>query len=211
MMLGLIGKKIGMTQIFDADGKVVPVTVIQTGPCRIICKRTVEKNGYEAVQVGYEDKKEKHTTRPLQGHFKKYNSPYYRFVREFRPALDQSLETIKEGDILSASMFTTEDMVTITGTSKGRGFSGVMKRHHFAGFEQSHGSHESFRGGGSIGQCAQPSKVFKGVKMAGHSGHARVTQHHIEIIKVDTEQNLIMVKGAVPGHRNAMVMIKKEF
>ncbi|MFO7659311.1 MAG: 50S ribosomal protein L3 [Candidatus Cloacimonadaceae bacterium] len=210
-MLGLLGKKIGMTQIFDENGKVIPVTVIKAGPCQIICKRTIEQNGYEAIQVGYEEKKDKHTTKPLQGHFKKHNTKNYRFVKEFRPALDQSLENYKEGDTFTAEMFTTEDLVSITGTSKGRGFSGVMKRHHFAGFEQSHGAHESFRGGGSIGQCAQPSKVFKGVKMAGQHGNSQVTINNIEIVKVDAEQNLIMVKGAIPGHRNALVMIKKEF
>jgi large subunit ribosomal protein L3 len=210
-MLGLIGKKVGMTQIFDADGKVVPVTVIKAGPCQVICKRTAKLNGYEAIQIGYEEKKEKHTTKPLQGHFKKHNSKFYRFIREFRPAQDQSLENVNEGDLLHASMFTTDDLVTITGNSKGRGFTGVMKRHHFAGFEQSHGSHESFRGGGSIGQCAQPSKVFKGVKMAGQHGNAQVTIRNVEIVKVDTEQELIMVKGAIPGHRNTLLIIKKEF
>jgi large subunit ribosomal protein L3 len=210
-MLGLIGKKIGMTQIFDENGKVVPVTVIQAGPCHVISKRSVETNGYDAIQVGYEEKKEKHTTRPLQGHFKKHNSPFYRFVREFRPALNQTLESYKEGDVMNAGMFTTDDLVSITGNSKGRGFSGVMKRHHFAGFEQSHGVHESFRGGGSIGQCAQPSRVFKGVKMAGHHGNAQVTTRNVEIIKIDADKNLIMVKGSVPGHRNTLLVIKKEF
>jgi large subunit ribosomal protein L3 len=210
-MLGLIGKKVGMTQIFDPNGKVIPVTVIQAGPCQVICKRTVDQNGYEALQVGFDEKKEKHTTRPLQGHFKKHNSKYYRFIREFRPAQDQSLETYKEGDVFTADMFTTEDLVTITGNSKGRGFTGVMKRHHFSGFEQSHGSHESFRGGGSIGQCAQPSKVFKGVKMAGHHGNAQITVRNVEIVKVDSTHNLIMVKGCIPGHRNSLIVIKKEF
>jgi large subunit ribosomal protein L3 len=210
-MLGLIGKKIGMTQIFDENGKVIPVTVIQAGPCQVVSKRTIEKNGYEAIQVGYQENKEKHTTKPLQGHFKKHNSPFYRFVREFRPALDQTLENYKEGDVMNAAMFTTEDLVSITGNSKGRGFSGVMKRHHFAGFEQSHGVHESFRGGGSIGQCAQPSRVFKGVKMAGHHGNSRVTIRNVEIVKVVAEQNLIMVKGSIPGHRNTLLVIKKEF
>jgi large subunit ribosomal protein L3 len=210
-MLGLIGKKIGMTQIFDENGKVIPVTVIQAGPCQIVSKRTIDKNGYEAIQVGYQENKEKHTTKPLQGHFKKHNSPFYRFVKEFRPALDQTLENYKEGDVMNAGMFTTEDLVSITGNSKGRGFSGVMKRHHFAGFEQSHGVHESFRGGGSIGQCAQPSRVFKGVKMAGHHGNTQVTVRNVEIVKVVAEQNLIMVKGSIPGHRNTLLVIKKEF
>jgi large subunit ribosomal protein L3 len=210
-MLGLLGKKIGMTQIFDANGRVVPVTVIKAGPCQVVCKRTIADNGYEAIQIGYEEKKEKHTTRPLQGHFKKYNTKFYRFIKEFRPALDQSLEDVKEGDIFGADMFQIDDVVSITSKSKGRGFSGVMKRHHFAGFEQSHGAHESFRGGGSIGQCAQPSRVFKGVKMAGHHGNFRTTLKHVMIVKVDVEQGLIMVRGPVPGHRNSLVMIKKEF
>jgi large subunit ribosomal protein L3 len=210
-MLGLIGKKIGMTQIFDENGKVVPVTVIQAGPCQIVSKRTNEQNGYEAIQVGYEEKKEKHTTRPLQGHFKKHNSPFYRFVKEFRPALNQTLENYKEGDVMNAGMFTTDDLVSISGKSKGRGFTGVMKRHHFKGFQQSHGSHESFRGPGSIGQCAQPSRVFKGVKMAGHHGNTQVTVRNVEIIKIEAEQNLIMVKGSIPGHRNTLLVIKKEF
>jgi large subunit ribosomal protein L3 len=210
-MLGLIGKKIGMTQIFDADGKVVPVTVIKAGPCQVICKRTIEKNGYDAIQLGYEEKKEKHTTKPLQGHFKKYNTKFYRFIKEFRPNVEQSIEEVKEGDVYAVDMFKTDDVVSITGRSRGRGFSGVMKRHHFAGFEQSHGAHESFRGGGSIGQCAQPSRVFKGVKMAGHHGNFRVTSKHVVIIKIDAEQGLIMVRGAVPGHRNALVTINKEF
>jgi large subunit ribosomal protein L3 len=210
-MLGLIGKKIGMTQIFDADGKVIPVTLIKAGPCQVICKRTIEQHGYEAIQLGYEEKKEKHTTKPLQGHFKKHNTKYYRFVREFRPSMDQTIENVKEGDVFAADIFSPDDIVSITGTSKGRGFSGVMKRHHFAGFEQSHGAHESFRGGGSIGQCAQPSRVFKGVKMAGQHGNFRVTTKHVQIVKIDAEQGLIMVKGPVAGHRNALIMIKKEF
>ena len=209
-MLGLIGKKIGMTQIFDADGKVVPVTVIKAGPCQVICKRTMEQNGYEAVQIGFEEKKEKHTTKPMQGHFKKYNSKLYRYIKEFRPEVNDDFAALKEGDILNAGMFKSDDVVSITGTSKGRGFTGVMKRHHFAGFEQSHGVHESYRGGGSIGQCAQPSKVFKGVKMAGQHGNARVTIKHVYVVKVDAEQGLIMVRGSIPGHRNALLTLKKE-
>jgi large subunit ribosomal protein L3 len=138
-------------------------------------------------------------------------SPFYRFVKEFRPALNQTLENYKEGDVMNAGMFTTDDLVSISGKSKGRGFTGVMKRHHFKGFQQSHGSHESFRGPGSIGQCAQPSRVFKGVKMAGHHGNTQVTVRNVEIIKIEAEQNLIMVKGSIPGHRNTLLVIKKEF
>lgn len=209
-MIGLIGKKIGMTQIFDANGIVTPVTVIQTGPCRIVCKRTIEENGYEALQLGYEEVAEKKTTQPMRGHFKKYSSPNYRFVREFRPAFGQETSDYNVGDELKADFFSTEDTVSVTGTSKGRGFTGVVKRHGFAGFEQSHGVHESFRGGGSIGQCAQPSRVLKGVRMAGQHGNTRTTTKHLKVVKVDTERGLIMVKGAVPGHRNTLLLIQKE-
>lgn len=209
-MLGLIGKKIGMTQIFDNNGKVQPVTVIQVGPCRVICKRTIEENGYEALQLGYEEVIEKKVTKPMQGHFKKYGSPLFRHVREFRPSFGQVIDTYNVGDEIKADMFGANETVTVTAKSKGRGFTGVMKRHGFAGFEQSHGVHESFRGPGSIGQCAQPSRVFKGVKMAGQHGNAKVTTRHLKVAKVDAEKGLIMIIGAVPGHRNTLVTIHKE-
>jgi len=209
-MIGLIGKKIGMTQIFDASGKVIPVTVIKAGPCKVICKRTEAENGYEALQLGYESIPERKVTKPLQGHFKKYNSGLFRYVREFRPSFGQQIDQINVGDELKADMFGEEDSVSVTSKSKGRGFTGVMKRHGFGGFISSHGSHESFRGPGSIGQCAQPSRVFKGVKMAGQHGNAKITVRHLTVVKVDTEQGLIMIKGAVPGHRNSLVMIHKE-
>jgi len=209
-MIGLIGKKIGMTQIFDERGNVTPVTVVQAGPCHIICKRTIEENGYEALQLGYEEVAEKKVTQPLRGHFKKNNSKYYRFVREFRPSFGQQIAEYNVGDQLTADFFGANDTVTVSGTSKGRGFTGVVKRHGFAGFEQSHGVHESFRGPGSIGQCAQPSRVFKGVRMAGQHGNQSITVKHLKVIKVDTERGLIMIKGAIPGHRNALVLIHKE-
>ncbi len=209
-MLGLIGKKIGMTQIFDNNGKVQPVTVIQVGPCRVICKRTIEENGYEALQLGYEEVIEKKVTKPMQGHFKKYGSPLFRHVREFRPSFGQVINTYNVGDEIKADMFGANETVTVTAKSKGHGFTGVMKRHGFAGFEQSHGVHESFRGPGSIGQCAQPSRVFKGVKMAGQHGNKQVTTRHLRVAKVDAEKGLIMIIGAVPGHRNTLVTIHKE-
>jgi large subunit ribosomal protein L3 len=209
-MLGLIGKKIGMTQIFDADGKVVPVTVIKAGPCKVVCKRSVETHGYEALQLGYEEIREKSSTRPLIGHFKKNGSKVYRYLREFRPAFGQQIEAYEVGAELKADIFAPAETVAVTANSKGRGFTGVMKRHGFSGFESSHGVHESFRGPGSIGQCAQPSRVFKGVKMAGQHGNSKVTVRHLTVVKVDPEQGLIMVKGAVPGHRNSLVMIQKE-
>ncbi len=209
-MIGLIGKKIGMTQIFDASGKVIPVTVIKAGPCKVICKRTQTENGYEALQLGYEEIPERKVSKPLQGHFKKFNSGLYRYIREFRPIFGQQIDAVNIGDELTADIFDKDDTVRITSKSKGRGYTGVMKRHGFGGFISSHGSHESFRGPGSIGQCAQPSRVFKGVKMAGQHGNARVTVRHLTVVKVDSANGLIMVKGAVPGHRNSLVTIHKE-
>ncbi len=209
-MIGLIGKKIGMTQIFDESGKVIPVTVIQAGPCKVICKRTTADNGYEAVQLGYEEIPEKKVSKPMQGHFKKHGSPYYRHIKEFRPSFGQQLDTINAGDEMTADLFDTGETVSVSGKSKGCGFTGVMKRHGFAGFIATHGSHETFRGGGSIGQCAQPSRVFKGTKMAGQHGNFNRTSRHLDVVKVDTERNLVMVKGAVPGHRNSLVIIYKE-
>lgn len=209
-MIGLIGKKIGMTQIFDASGKVIPVTVIKAGPCKVICKRTQDENGYEALQLGYEEIPERKVSKPLQGHFKKYNSGLYRYIREFRPSFGQEISEIAIGEELKADFFDEDETVTVTSKSKGRGYTGVMKRHGFGGFISSHGSHESFRGPGSIGQCAQPSRVFKGVKMAGQHGNAKVTVRHLTVVKVDAANGLIMVKGAVPGHRNSLVTIHKE-
>lgn len=209
-MIGLIGKKIGMTQIFDASGKVMPVTVIQAGPCRVVCKRTKDVNGYEALQLGYEEVQEKKVKKPVLGHFKKHESPLYRFLKEFRPSYGQDIANYNVGDDLKADLFGENETVTISSKSKGRGYTGVMKRHGFAGFEQSHGVHESFRGPGSIGQCAQPSRVLKGMKMAGQHGNTKVTVRHLRIAKVDAERGLIMVIGAVPGHRNSLVTIHKE-
>ncbi|MBW6513789.1 MAG: 50S ribosomal protein L3 [Candidatus Syntrophosphaera sp.] len=209
-MLGLIGKKIGMTQVFDADGKVIPVTVIKAGPCRVICKRTKDLHGYEALQLGYEAITDKQSKRPLIGHFKKNDSPVFRYVREFRPAYGQQIDDYEVGKELTAEMFSLTDTVSVRSNSKGRGYTGVMKRHGFSGFMQSHGVHESFRGGGSIGQCAQPSRVLKGMKMAGQHGNAQVTVRHLKVVQVDAENNLILVKGAVPGHRNSLVIIHKE-
>ncbi|MCB5254688.1 MAG: 50S ribosomal protein L3 [Candidatus Cloacimonadaceae bacterium] len=209
-MIGLIGKKIGMTQIFDESGKVIPVTVIQAGPCKVICKRTTSDNGYEAIQVGYEEIPEKKVSKPMLGHFKKHGSSYFRHVREFRPSYGQILDDYKTGDELKADLFGIGETVSVSSKSKGRGFTGVMKRHGFAGSIATHGTHESFRGGGSIGQCATPARVLKGKKMAGQHGNANNTARHLKVAKIDTERNLVMVKGAVPGHRNSLVIIHKE-
>ncbi len=209
-MLGIIGKKIGMTQVFDENGKVTPVTVIQAGPCRVVSKKTVGSHGYEALQLGYEDMPVKRAKKPMRVLFEKKSSPVFRFLREFRPGSGQSIESINEGDEIKADFFDLSDKVSVTSKSKGRGFTGVIKRHGFSGFQQSHGVHESFRGPGSVGQCAQPSRIFKGMKMAGQHGNAQVTIKHLKIVRIDAEKGLILIKGAVPGHRNSLVTLQKE-
>ncbi len=206
-MIGLIGKKVGMTQVFDESGKVTPVTVIQAGPCQVVQKKTVDKDGYDAVQLGYEKVEEKRINKPQKNHFKKHNSPAYRILREFRLKL---YKDIREGEVFDVSMFQENELLTVQGTSKGRGFSGVMKRHNFHGFKATHGVHESYRGPGSIGQCATPSRVFKGRKMAGHHGVDTVSVKNLKVVKVIPEQNLLFVQGAVPGHKDSIVLLKKE-
>ncbi|HNX00716.1 MAG TPA: 50S ribosomal protein L3 [Candidatus Cloacimonadota bacterium] len=206
-MIGLIGKKIGMTQTFDKDGKVIPVTLIKAGPCKVIQIKSIETDGYNAVQLGFEERAEHRVTKPLLGHFKKFQTTPYRYVREFRL---EDISDIDTGETVTVNIFTPHEIIDVIGTSKGRGFTGVMKRHHFSGFIQTHGSHESFRGPGSIGMCATPARVLKGMKMAGQHGNSRVTIKNLQIVKVDEENSLIMVRGAVPGHRNALVVLRKE-
>ena len=206
-MIGLIGKKIGMTQVFGQNGELIPVTVIQAGPCRVVARRTREKHGYDAVQLGFEEIDEKRVKKPQQGHFKKHNSPAYRYLREFRLKLYRDIE---QDEVFNVSMFTENEILEVSGISKGKGFQGVMKRHGFSGFKATHGVHESFRGPGSIGQCATPSRVFKGKKLPGHLGTQNVSVLNCKVIKVDVEKNLILVKGAIPGHRNSIVRLSKE-
>ncbi len=206
-MIGLIGKKIGMTQIFDEKGNVIPVTVIKAGPCRVIHRKNKEKHGYDSVQLGFEEVDEKKVSKPMLGHFKKHNSPPYRYLKEFRLKL---YKDINEGEVFDVSMFEEHELLKVTGTSKGKGFQGVMKRHNFHGFKATHGVHESYRGPGSIGQCATPARVFKGKKLPGHQGVDKVSVLNLQVVKVDVEKNLVMVKGAVPGHRNSIVRLRKE-
>jgi len=206
-MIGLIGKKIGMTQIFDEKGNVIPVTVIQAGPCRVIHRKNKEKHGYDSVQLGFEEVDEKKVSKPMMGHFKKHNSPAYKYLKEFRLKM---YKDINEGEIFDVSMFEEHELLKITGTSKGKGFQGVMKRHNFHGFKATHGVHESYRGPGSIGQCATPARVFKGKKLPGHQGVDKISVLNLQVIKVDVEKNLVMVKGAIPGHRNSIVRLRKE-
>jgi len=196
-----------MTQIFDSNGKVIPVTVIKATPNRVVMRKNMERDGYDAVQLGFEDIEERKVTKPLLGHFKKHNSPAFRYLKEFRLKLYKDIE---EGEILDVNMFVEHEMLKVSGTSKGKGFQGVMKRHNFRGFKASHGVHESYRGPGSIGQCATPARVHKGKKLPGHAGHQAVSVKNLQVIKVDTEKNLVMVKGAVPGHRNSILVLRKE-
>ncbi len=206
-MIGLIGKKIGMTQIFDEKGNVIPVTVIKAGPCRVIHRKNKEKHGYDSVQLGFEEVDEKKVSKPMLGHFKKHKSPPYRYIKEFRLKL---YKDINEGEVFDVSMFEEHELLKVTGTSKGKGFQGVMKRHNFHGFKATHGVHESYRGPGSIGQCATPARVFKGKKLPGHQGVDKVSVLNLQVVKIDVERNLVMVKGAVPGHRNSIVRLRKE-
>lgn len=200
----ILGRKLGMTQIFDRQGNVIPVTIVQAGPCTVLQVKTKKTDGYNAIQLGFSDKKEKHTTKPLLGHFKKADSTPKRHIREARV---DNPDMFTVGQMITAGQFEKDDLVDITGTSKGKGFAGVMKRHGFSGFMASHGVHESKRGGGSIGQSADPAKVFKGMKMPGQMGNVAVTIQNLKIVDVRESQNLIMVKGPVPGGKNGLLVI----
>ena len=206
-MPGLIGKKIGMTSVFGADGKNIPCTVIEAGPCVVTQIRTVEKDGYAAVQLAYDEISEKHASKALKGHFEKAGTTPKRKLVEFKADFAQDL---KLGDTLSvADIFTDVKFVDVVGTSKGKGFQGVVKRHGFAGVGgQTHGQHNRLRHPGSLGACSWPSRVFKGTRMAGHMGNQRVTVINLEVIKVMPENNLIVVKGSVPGDKGSYVIVE---
>ena len=206
-MPGLIGKKIGMTSVFGADGKNIPCTVIEAGPCVVTQIRTVEKDGYAAVQLAYDEISEKHASKALKGHFEKAGTTPKRKLVEFKANFAQEL---KLGDTLTvADIFDGVAYVDVVGTSKGKGFQGVVKRHGFAGVGgQTHGQHNRLRHPGSLGACAWPSRVFKGTRMAGHMGNARVTVFNLEVIKVMPENNLIVVKGSVPGAKGSYVIVE---
>ena len=204
MTKGLIGKKIGMTQIFDEAGKVVPVTVIEAGPCVVTQLKTAENDGYEAVQLGFGDVSPKHTNKPMTGHFKKNDLPFKRTLKEFR--LDD-ISNVNVGDVLKADVFAAGDVIDVSGVSKGKGFQGRIKRWGQRRGPMTHGSHFQ-RHPCSIGQCAYPARVLKGVKMAGHMGNERVTVKNLSVVRIDAEQNLILVKGAVPGAKNGLVAIR---
>ena len=204
MKKAILGKKVGMTQIFDENGKVVPVTVVEAGPCVVSQKKTVETDGYDAVQIGFGDLRPKLVNKPMKGHFDKSDIAPKRVLRECH---FDDISTYNVGDIIKADVFANGDKIDIVGTSKGKGYAGVIKRWNFRRLKETHGSGPVVRKGGSIGACSDPSRVFKGKKMSGHLGAERVTVQNLTIVKVDAENNLIAIKGAVPGPNGGIVLI----
>lgn len=205
-MKGLIGKKVGMTSVFGEGGTIVPCTVIEAGPCVVTQVKTTEKDGYAAVQIGFGDKKEKNTSKALKGHFAKSSTAPKAKLVEFRGEFE-----VNVGDIVSTEILKEGEKIYITGTSKGKGFQGVVKRHGFSGVGgQTHGQHNRLRAPGSLGACSTPSRVMKGMRMGGHMGTDTVKEKGAKIIKVLADQNLILVKGSIPGHNGAFVVIEKK-
>jgi large subunit ribosomal protein L3 len=209
MGIGLLGKKLGMTQIFGEDGAAIPVTIIQAGPCAIVQKKTVSNDGYDGIQLGFgEVVKVKRVNKPLSGHFAKANVTPRSFLREFRvDAAD--IEAHEVGGEVSVDIFESGEFVDVTGTSKGKGFAGVVKRYHFKGAPASRGTHENFRHGGSIGQNMTPGRTMKGRKMPGHMGSKKVTIQNLKVVDVRGDTNILMVEGAIPGPTNGFVIIQK--
>jgi len=207
-MQGLIGKKVGMTSVFDENGKNIPCTVLQAGPCVVTQIKTVEKDGYSAVQLGFDDKKEKHTTKAELGHFKKANTTPKRKLMEFTGF--EGVEQMKVGEVISASFFATDTIVDVRGWAKGKGFQGVVKRHGFAGVGgQTHGQHNRGRAPGSLGASSFPSRVLPGMRMAGRTGGQQVESMDLKVVKLMAEENIILVKGSVPGPKGGYVIITK--
>ncbi|EWM52705.1 MULTISPECIES: 50S ribosomal protein L3 [Ruminococcus] len=204
MQKGIIGKKIGMTQIFDETGKVVPVTVVEAGPCVVVQKKTVENDGYAALQLGYGDVKVQRVNKPMKGHFDKADVACKKELKEFR--LDDC-DALNVGDIIKADTFAVGDAIDVVGTSKGKGFAGAIKRHNQHRLKETHGTGPVHRQAGSMGACSSPSRIYKGKGMAGHMGAEQVTVQNLEIVKIDTENNLIAIKGAIPGPKGGIVYI----
>ena len=204
MKKAILGKKLGMTQIFAEDGTLVPVTVIQAGPCSVIQKKTTEVDGYEAVQVGFEDKKEKNVNKPMKGHFAKANVTPKRYLRELK--LENAAE-LNVGDEIKVDVFAEGEVIDVTGTSKGHGYAGTIKRWGTHRGPMTHGSHYH-RGPGSLGACSSPSRVFKGKRLPGHYGVDKVTIQNLSLVKIDTERNLLLVKGSVPGPKGGLLVVK---
>ena len=204
MQKGIIGKKIGMTQIFDENGRVIPVTVVEAGPCAVVQKKTVESDGYVAVQLGFGEVSAKKVTKPAKGHFDKADVAPKRTLREFRL---EDISAMNVGDILKADVFAVGDHVDVVGTSKGKGYAGAIKRWNQHRLRESHGTGPVARHAGSMGSCSTPSRVFKGKRLPGHLGAERVTVQNLKVVKVDAENNLIAIKGAIPGPKGSVVCI----
>ena len=203
MKKGLIGKKIGMTQIFDEKGNVVPVTVVEAGPCTVVMKKTIENDGYEAVQLGFGDVKVQRVNKPMMGHFKKADVAPKKTLKEFK--LEGELNV---GDTIKADIFAAGEKVDVAGTSKGKGTAGSIKRWNFSRLKESHGTGPVARHAGSLGACSDPSRVYKGKKLAGHLGCEKVTIQNLDVVKVDAERNVMLIKGAIPGTKGSLVSIK---
>ena len=207
-MSGLIGKKIGMTSIYDASGKVVPCTVLEAGPCVVTQVKTVETDGYSAIQLAYDEKKEKKTTKSLKGHFAKAGTTPKKILREFTRFEEGHQKSL--GDVLDVTVFEEGEYVDVSGTSKGKGFQGVVKRHGFRGVgDATHGQHNRLRAPGSMGASSYPSRVFKGMRMAGQMGNAKVKVINLQIVKIVKEKNLVLVKGSVPGANGSYIIIER--
>ena len=205
MKKGIIGKKIGMTQVFDEIGNVIPVTVIQAGPCTVVQKKTVENDGYASVQLGYQDVSEKKVTKPMKGHFDKAGVGYKKVLKEFRL---EDADNYNVGDVITAEAFEIGSAVDVTGISKGKGFAGTIKRYGGHRTPMTHGGGPVHRHAGSMGACSSPSRIFKGKKMPGHMGVVQVTVQNLDVVKVDIENNLLVVKGAIPGPKGSIVTVK---
>jgi large subunit ribosomal protein L3 len=205
-MAGLIGTKVGMTSIFGEGGTIIPCTVIQAGPCVVTQKKSKDKDGYDAIQLGFGDKKEKNTTKPMKKHFEKSGGAPKAKLAEFR-----GMDDLNVGDVVTSELLAEGEKISITGTSKGKGFQGVVKRHGFSGVGgQTHGQHNRLRAPGSLGACSTPSRVFKGMRMGGRMGSDQVKELSSKIVKVIVDENLILVKGSVPGHNGSYVIIEKK-
>jgi large subunit ribosomal protein L3 len=206
MMKGILGKKLGMTQIFDENGVVIPVTIIEAGPCYVTQKKIEEKDGYSAIQLGFGELREKNLKKPIAGHLKKSDSSPLKYLREFHIT---DPDEYQEGQKIDVSIFKVGDKVDITGTSKGKGFAGVVKRHGFRGGPKTHGQSDRWRAPGSVGAGSTPGRIFKGTRMAGRMGNQRVTVQNLRVALVDPDKNILAIKGAIPGGKNGLVIIRE--
>lgn len=204
MKKAIIGRKVGMTQIFDENGTVIPVTLVQAGPCVVVQKKTVENDGYQAIQVGYGDMSSKNVNKPMKGHFDKAGVAYKRVLKEFRL---EDIDAVNVGDILKADVFAAGEKVDVRGTSKGKGYQGTVKRFGYARLKETHGTGPVHRHAGSMGACSSPSRVYKGKGLPGHMGNETVTIQNLDVVKVDVENDLIAIRGAIPGPKKGVVVI----